>query len=172
MSPPLDSTKLTLTLPPVSQHFPATSDTVKKWNSINNAIRIIIGNITSDMSDSDVLGLLYRFSGTLTSYARKLETFKALPTEWESIRKSYDEYISHYVASTTKDDVVSPEQFVFELCKKTVHEAMAQKEQCSMQSVPIGSDVARMFADSLDLFRLLSEWCKKEEESNMVANCL
>ncbi|ELP90528.1 hypothetical protein EIN_018970 [Entamoeba invadens IP1] len=164
----IDITKLTLSLPTASAHFPAMSNAVDQWNSINSAIRLVMQNVPHDMAPSELLGLFYRFSGTLAKYAKKLEGFAATPKEWTDIRAAYNMYIEKYTALTKDDVSVNPEQFVFNLARAKLGEALQKNEDCKLQQLPITENVKKLFIESDQLFGLLLEWCDKEEESTMV----
>ncbi|BFU24233.1 hypothetical protein EHI8A_027470 [Entamoeba histolytica HM-1:IMSS-B] len=164
----LDVTKLTISVPSASPHFPAMMVAVEQWNSVNSAIRIIIENIPPSISHAELLGLLYRFSGTLGKYAKKLESFAATPIQWNDIKSNYNQYIEYYSQKIPENTSVNPEQFVFNLARNKLGEALQQKEECKMNQQPVNDIIKRLFFQCDDLFKLLLEWCDREEESTMV----
>ena len=168
----LNPNKITITINSGSQHFPAKEKAIEQWNSINTSIRMIIENIPNNYSQEEMLGLLYRFSGTLHKYVKKLESFQEVPIEWESIEINLNQYINYYSTNISNETLVNPEQFVFNLAKEKLKIVLQLKEECKMKEIPINDEIKRLFFECDGLFKLLLEWCDREEESTMIMKCL
>ena len=155
----INATKITSQIQTSSFHFPAKANAIEQWNAINNSINIIIENIPDDYSPEELIGLLYRISGTLHKYNKKLLSFQEVPNNWENIEMNLNQYINYYLQNYSDqiahETLVNPDQFVFDLAKEKLKNVLQLKEEYKVKELPISDEIKRLFFECDQLFRVV-----------------
>ncbi|KAL7721138.1 Uncharacterized protein QTN25_001575 [Entamoeba marina] len=167
----LNATSYTCFLPPAPPHFPALSGAINSWNNTNLAIETIINSFQPNFAQSELLGLLYRFSGTLSKHAKKLTQLGSAPEKWPDIKMNYETLINSLSLKTKENEIVNPEQFVYDLASDKLNVALQLLEEFKMERKTKNEELKQMFIVCRNLFQLLMEWCDKEDETTMVKKC-
>ena len=165
----LNPNKITITINSGSQHFPAKEKAIEQWNSINEAIEIIIKHIPNDYSNEEILGLLYRFSGTLHKYIKDGGWDYQEPRAHIHLQGDYYEKIifDHYHRWFTKNPDISITCALEPLCKEEILGYMSEgkfdtsKLPIEIWPVSKAEEAFKYKAEKGDdVFKIVFDWSK------------